>query len=743
MTTSPPSASDPATAFDRLHPQVRRWIRDQGWDELRDVQTRTIDAVLSQQGDVLIAASTAAGKTEAAFLPAMTAVADRPGRGLAILYISPLKALINDQFRRLETLCDRMEMGAVRWHGDAPQAAKARVLRNPQGIALITPESIEALLIRRRGDAQVLLGALDFIIIDELHAFMQGARGLQLSSLLNRIDALAGRRARRVGLSATIGDLKLAAAWLNPDAPDTVTVVESGTDSPELRLQIRGYIRGPEEGGGDDLEDEDRPVALDRIADHAFSVLRGTNNLVFGNSRRSVEALADRLRRRSEAANVPNEFFPHHGSLSKELREGLEGRLKDQSLPTTAIATTTLELGIDIGSVASVATLGAPRSLSSLRQRLGRSGRRKGSPAALRIYVREPALAADIDVLDRLRLDVVRAVAATRLLMERFVEPPRRDPALASTALHQTLAIIAERGGARADVLYDLICAPGPFADLTKADYVGLLRQMADPEVRLIEQAPDGLIMLGEVGERLVAGRDFYAVFESDDEWRLIAGGRTLGVIPLSNIVGEGSLLAFAGRRWRVTAVDEPAKVIEVVAHRAGKLPTFDKLATEPIHDRLSMEMLAVYSLDDEPAWLDTVARQLLKEGRDAFRALNLDRRRLLESGRDTHVLTWRGSAANAVLAVVLTAAGLPSEAHGVGVTVADASTTQVTLALSGMYQAPDPRQISGFVANLQAAKYDGFVPESLLRKGWAHSNAQACADIPALVSEILTSPIS
>lgn len=737
VTTSLPSVSDAASAFDRLHPQVRRWIRDQGWDELRDVQARTIAAVLDGNRDVLISASTAAGKTEAAFLPALTAVAERSERGLSILYVSPLKALINDQFRRLEQLCEQMEIGVVRWHGDAPQAAKARLFRKPEGIALITPESIEALLIRRSRDAQGLLGSLDFIIIDELHAFMQGARGLQLASLLHRIDVLSGKRARRIGLSATLGDLSMAAQWLNPEAPESVAVVESAADGAELKLQIRGYVRADDEKGGDDLEDEVHPVALDLVADHAFMVLRGKNNLVFGGSRRSVEALADRLRRRSEQADVPNEFFPHHGSLAKELRESLEVRLKQDALPTTAVATTTLELGIDIGSVASVATLGAPRSLGALRQRLGRSGRRKGAPAVLRVYVREPRLSSDLNPLEQLRLETVRAVAATRLLVQRFVEPPRRDPALASTALHQTLSIIAERGGAKADALFAAVCSPGPFAALTRADYVGMLRWMANPDVRLIEQAPDGTIMLGEIGERLVGGRDFYAVFESDEEWRLVASGRTLGVIPLSNIVGVGSLLVFAGQRWRIVAVDEAAKVLDVVSHRAGTLPKFDRLSLEPIHDRLSAEMLAVYRGDDSAPYLDKVAADFLIEGRAAFQGLGLERRRLIEFHRDTHVLTWRGSATNGVFAVVLASSGLDCEAHDIGVTVANATATEVSTIIGAISSVPDLDALAAKVANLRQAKYDAFVPEGLLRKGWIQSNLKACEDIPLLLSEI------
>lgn len=736
----PPSGSDEAPSFDRLHPLIRKWIWEQKWDELRDVQDKAIRAILDSVGDVVVAASTAAGKTEAAFLPILTAVSDRTDRGLSVLYVSPLKALINDQFRRLDLLCERMEIDVVRWHGDAPQAAKAKVRRNPRGVALITPESIEAMLVRRPGDAHAMLSSLDFIVIDELHAFLKGPRGLHLASLLRRIDAFASKRARRVGLSATLGDLSMASQWLNPQQPEAVLIVASGSDAPELRLQVRAYIDPDDVDDPDGLErDQGEPTALDQIADHLYPTLRGSNNLVFAGSRKRVEAMADRLRRRCEAANVPNEFFPHHGSLSKGLREELEERLKKGDLPTTGVATTTLELGIDIGSVKSVAQIGAPRSLASLRQRLGRSGRRKGAPAILRIYVRERHLTVDSDPLDHLRLEVVRAVASVRLLIKKFVEPPSVDPSLATVALHQILAVITERGGDRADRLFATICGAGPLSALGRGDYVELLRSMASQESRLIEQAPDGTIMLGEVGESVTGAREFYAIFPTDDEWRLVAAGKTLGTIPLSNAVGVGSLVAFAGQRWRVTAVDDRSKVLQVEFHRSGQIPRFDSIMNEPIHDRLAAEMRAVFDEDDVLSYLDAAAQALLGKGRAAFRDLGLASARFLTSGKDTHVLLWRGTQMNSLFAIALASAGLDCVVNDIGVTVSETQPGPLKSIIGQIVQTPPPvEDLSDFVGNLRAAKYDEMVPEPLLRRLWARANAGLAAQLQSQAAAVL-----
>lgn len=728
-----------ASSYDLLHRGVQRWVRDQGWTELRQVQDRAIQAILDSDGDVLIAAATAAGKTEAAFLPLLGRAADREADGIAILYIAPLKALINDQARRLGNLCDDLGLPLVRWHGDAPQGPKERVRRNPRGVILITPESIEAMLIRRPADARRMFATLDAIVIDELHAFLRGPRGLHLAALLRRIDAL-GTRSRRIGLSATIGDPHVAAAWLCPAAPEAVTLIEVEGGQPELRLQVRGYAERDALVDTDAIDTDGRRIdgesdALSAIADHVWRNLRDSNNLLFAGSRRNVEELADRLRRRSDEAGVPNAFLPHHGNLSRELREEVEARLKDGSVPTTAVATTTLELGIDIGSVASVAQLGAPRSLAGLRQRLGRSGRRADTPAVLRIYVREPAVPADL--LDRLRLPTVRAAAAVRLLLARFVEPPERhDPALLSVAVQQILSLIVERGGVAPAALHRALFASPPLA-IAPTELAALLRGMADAEAGLIEQAPDGLLMLGSEGERITERRDFYANFETDDEWTLVAGGRTLGTIPLANAVAIGGLIGFAGRRWRITAVDDRSRVVQVTAHPAGRLPMFENGSAEPIHDRLAAEIRAVLEDNDMPPWLDAVATAFLAEGRAAWKAIGAPDSGLIEAGRATHLLTWRGTAFNGLAAVLFISAGLHAEAHDIGVAIEGIGPAELASRLPEFMNLLDIRRLSVNVEGLRREKYDGFVPEALLRSAWADRHVAILPELEALLRTI------
>ncbi|MFD0575083.1 DEAD/DEAH box helicase [Dactylosporangium darangshiense] len=416
-----PASQRLSTQFGRLHPAVQRWVYDQGWRGLRDVQERAVTPILAGDRDVILAAATASGKTEAAWLPIASALLADPDRaGIAAVYIGPLKALINDQHDRLTALFGDHHIAVHRWHGDVPQSQKQRVLRAPSGVLLITPESLEALFVLHGGRIATLFAGLQHVVVDELHSFVGTERGAQLQSLLHRLELVVRRAVPRIGLSATLGDFNAAADFLRPGRGADVAIVEGADDGGEIRLQLRGYVaRRPDEG-----EDPPHETA---IAQHLFETLRGSDNLVFANSRAAVEHYTDRLTRMSELLRVPNEFRPHHGNLAKDIREHVEAQLKDRSTPVTAVCTSTLEMGIDIGSVDSIAQIGPPHHVAALRQRLGRSGRRGDQPAVLRMYVAEHALDGQSSPIDALRVALFQTAAVVDLLLARWYEPPDRD----------------------------------------------------------------------------------------------------------------------------------------------------------------------------------------------------------------------------------------------------------------------------------------------------------------------------
>lgn len=724
MTNSPPSSSDSAS-FDLLHASVRRWIWQRQWKELRDIQDNSIPVLLAGDRDVLISAATAGGKTEAAFLPIVSAIAEDEEPGFKALYIGPLKALINDQFHRLESLCEMAEVPVFRWHGDISASTKKKARERPAGIVLITPESLEALFVRRGAEITRLFASLRYVVIDELHAFIGSERGVQMQSLLARLEVAVDRRVVRVGLSATLGDLSLAAECLRPGGGGAVVRLDSKEDSRELRVQVRGYLTKASGQG----EEKERPSARHDIAAHLFAKLRGSHNLIFAGARRDVELYADTLRSLCEDQRLPNEFLPHHGNLSKDLRETVEARLKDGSMPTSAVCTTTLELGIDIGDVESVAQIGAPRSIAALRQRLGRSGRRAGKPAVLRIYVEEPELTARSHVLDTLRLETVQAAAAVRLLVNGWCEPPLPLALHLSTLAHQVLALIAQHGGVKAGSAFATLCQAGPFRKVDKATFVDLLRSLGSPEHGLIEQSPDGLLMLAGNGERMVEHYGFYAVFETPEEYRVMSGGRQLGVLPVDSPLAPEMMIVFAGRRWVVLSVSATDKVLEVAPAPGGIPPNFTGGNVGPLHDRLVAECLAVYAGADVPAYLDANGRELLVEGRAAWQRLGLDSNRITSSGKSTLLFPWVGTTKRDSLFLALRAYGLKAEVSDIAIQVwAEQQEVIEVLRRLASSPPPDPIILARAVDNKLAEKYDDYLGEDLLCRAWAAGRIDADA---------------
>ena len=358
------------------------------------------------------------------------------------------------------------------------------------------------------------------------------------------------------------------------------------------------------------------------------------------------------LRRPPRSTLFPYTTRLRSGSLAKDYREEAERALKDGGRAATAICTTTLELGIDIGSVKSICQVGPPPSVASLRQRLGRSGRRKGEPAILRSYCIEPALEPKSSISDNLREGLVQSVAMMRLLIGGWFEPPRVGGIHASTLVQQILSIIAERGGAHARELWETLAAEGgPFKGLSREDFLLLLKRMG--ELHLLIQDSSGLLLHGELGEKLVNHYEFFAAFSSDEEFRLVCDGKALGSLPVTRPLVPEQRIIFAGRRWRVLEVDGDKKLIVVAPDKGGAPPAFDGSGAM-VHDRVRQEMRIVLASSDRVPFLDEGAQALLEEGRNCYQRVALDANQVLERGNEICLITWRGDWVNDALALLL-----------------------------------------------------------------------------------------
>jgi ATP-dependent Lhr-like helicase len=732
------------------------WIWKQGWETLRDIQEQSIPILVRGDRDLIISAGTASGKTEAAFLPIVSnlASADRPpGAGWSALYISPMKALLNDQMGRMETLCEEVDIEVTKWHGDVAASTKAKARKRPGGILLITPESLEALLMRRGNEIARLFQALTYVVVDEMHAFMGSPRGKQLQSIMHRIDVAAGVQPCRVGLSATLADELSSKKFLRPSSPAAVTILPGGAGGQDLKLQLRGYIsesRGEkrrrlaiERAAADEADGQDKSkIWTDSseaaITRHLFETLRGGRSLIFAGSRNRVETTTLALTGLSEAIGTPQEFFPHHGNLSRELREQAEVRLKDIERPASIVCTTTLELGIDVGPIDSVAQLGPGQTVSGMRQRVGRTGRRAGQPSVMRVYVREVGLDETTHPLDALRRDTVQSIAMLNLMLAKWNEPPSAGQRHLSTLLHQVLALIAQHGGISPRGAWALLVESQVFEMVDHDLFKGLLRQMASE--KLIEQAVDGTLLPGPEGEKVLESREAYSVFKTPAEFKVISdGGRLIGQIPVENYLSAGQLAVLGGRRWRVFEVHSERREIVVTAATGGMPPVFGGEPKAP-EDGVIQEMWRVYQERGTPRYLDPAAARLLHEGRETFERLGLGARSIVPFSDTMLIFPWVGERRLTALLLELTRAGLETTHMGLALAVPAAKQRRLEEELVRIARSPppDPITLARLVEQNSFEKYDDFLSEEQRTLAYATGYMDA-ESLPNTAARILS----
>lgn len=721
------------SAFDSLHEKVKRWIWQQGWEGLRDVQERSIPHLLAGGRDLIIMAATAGGKTEAAFLPIVSRLATDgapSGGGFQAIYVSPMRALINDQFGRMENLCSEVDIEVTKWHGDVSASIKAKASKKPSGIVLITPESLEAILVRRGREVARLFRGLSYVVIDEMHVFLDDPRGKQLQSILHRIDVAANVKPIRVGLSATLADEDAACAFLRPLDPGRVDVLPPSPGGPQIKLQLRGYIKPtfkvrkppatPSEANGTAVPEDPASIALTR---HLFETHRGHRSLIFAGSRQNVELTTVRLTEMTEAMGVPEEFFAHHGNLSREHREHAEQRMKDRSRPASIVCTTTLELGIDVGDIEAVAQIGPGHTVSGMRQRLGRSGRRPGQAAVMRVYVTESELGDRMHPLDALRPQTVQAIAMINLMLRRWNEPPEASRLHLSTLLHQVMALVAEHGGVTAARAWDVLVRSGTFANVDMGLFKTLLRRMGSPEVGLLEQAPDGTLLPGPAGERLLESRDIFSVFMSPEDYKVVAeGGRAIGQVPATNPFLPGQMLILAGRRWRVIEVNGQRRELTVRPAHGGVPPSFGGDAQPPA-DGVVEEMRRFWEELTLPAFLDPTAKQLVAEARTTYDRLGLRHSLVARHEGQLLLFPWVGKKKLQALVLALANFGLEPEPLGIaiGVSVEHKAILENALRALANGHVPSALELARMVKNKEVEKFDPLLGDELLDQVWAN----------------------
>ena len=627
-----------SSSFDLLNTKVQQWVWKQGWTSLKDIQENSIPPILDDNCDVIISAATAGGKTEAVFLPILTNILRWENvSGYQVLYISPLKSLINDQYRRLLDMTKEMSINVTPWHGDISSSKKHNSLKDPNGILIITPESLEALFVHNHLKLKKAFGNLKYVVIDELHAFIATERGKQLQSLMSRIENVIGKHIPRIAMSATFSDFGIVKDFLRQDHCIPCIIPDQGKINHEIKVLIKDY--------GYNEESE----INNNITDEIFLRLRGENNLVFTNSRHECECFTSLLNEKCREENVPNEFRIHHGSISKETRTKVEHELQSGSLPITAICTATLELGVDIGKVKSIAQIGTSNSVSGLRQRLGRSGRR-GEASILRVFTYDYKRKA-IGLLDFLRDDLFQNIAVIELLKAHKYETPTIDGIHLSTLIQQILSLIAEYGSFLPKDGWKLLCQNGAFSNVSVNLFLKLLRDLGKNDV--IRQMENGQIIIGPTGDEILSDKEFYAVFTTYLEFEIINSQNGEQIGSLQAQIGIGVSIVLGGRKWLVTEIDYRTGRAYVEPSDYGEIPFFFFFCYE-IDGIIAQKMKDIYMSDEIYPYLDVKSEAIktLHNARSFFAHKHLEKN-FSFFGEDNILLTWAGSKINRTISLI------------------------------------------------------------------------------------------
>ncbi|MGI6108171.1 MAG: DEAD/DEAH box helicase [Lachnospiraceae bacterium] len=834
--------------FDRYAPFIQDFIYRNNWQSLRAIQVAAGDAIFNTDSNLLLCASTASGKTEAAFFPILTLLSEDPPASVGVLYIGPLKALINDQFSRLNDLCEEAGIPVWHWHGDVPQSHKNKLLRHPSGILQITPESLEALMLHKHAAIGKLFGDLRFVVIDEVHSLMRGDRGGQTLCLLERLSRLAGCNPRRVGLSATIGDLEATGRFLasgtgrgtviprvqekkqvwrlsmehfyisGPQASDperrkaagqpsdaaddsgeeiidayVIPAVQpesagprgGGNAAPEYGANPgaeRGGNQGAESGwdtapktgtavgtesegnpgagsegsqsagsqgslsvdfrGGNGTDSRngqsgplpvlaaatDRaPVAADPGIGYIFEHTRGKKCLVFCNSREEAEAVTTTLRQYCEAKHEPDRFLIHHGNLSPSLRESAEELMKDEDASLTTVTTSTLELGIDIGRLERAFQLGAPFTVSSFLQRMGRTGRR-GDPPEMWFVMREDPPEPRAMLPENVPWDLIQGIALVQVyLEERWVEPPRLDRMPYSLLYHQTMSTLAGGGEMSPAELAGRVLSLSYFHRISADDYRVLLNHLI--EIDHIQQTERGGLIVGLAGERITNSYKFYAVFQENEEYTVRSDSEELGTLVQPPPPGEK--IAIAGHVWVVEEVDRARH--NVYCHLVkGKVPAYFGECPGDIHTHILERMRGVLAEQKSYPYLMQNAEARLAVARNMAAHSGLLENPLISLGGNMWALfPWLGTYAFLALerflrircGAVLGIKGFDSaRPYYIQFTMKTSPAEFFEIVTSAARQPLTGMDLLYPKEEPYFDKYDEFVPVELLRKGFACS---------------------
>lgn len=611
-----------------LHPLLRHHIVNSlGWTSLRPLQEQSIQAIL-RKAHCLLIAPTAGGKTEAAIFPLLSQLLSTESAGITILYVCPLRALLNNLFERLDAYCSMVGLRAGLWHGDVSAHQRRKLLDHPPHVLLTTPESLEAMLISAKGVAREQLKHVRTIVVDEIHAFARDDRGTHMLAVLERIQALAGQPLHRIGLSATVGNPDELLQWLVNDSPGELQVVRSEGDKPKIDVQL------------------DFVGNLENAATVISRLHRGEKRLVFCDSRRRVEELGVLLR----ALGV--QTFLSHSSLSREQRHEAEKAFAE-SRDCVIVATSTLELGIDVGDLDHVIQIDSPSTVASFLQRLGRTGRRSGTTRnCLFLATNQRSL--------------LQAGGLLRLWNEGYVEPISAPRFPAHLAAQQLIAMVLQDGRIAKNTCFERIDRVAAFKSIDRPTMESILSHLLANEF-FFEDA--GFLTIGDASQSEFGRKNFLelvSAFTSPPVFLVLHGIKELGSIDQNLLwhlqTSDKRIVRLAGLDWAITSIEWKSKVVHVTPSQEKGRPMWLGQG-ESLSFELCQSIRNLLIEDDSPPWLTKRGKDALASARHEQEFLALNPASCISTERGLEWHTYAGGHLNLAVSQTL-AAALRAEVH-------------------------------------------------------------------------------
>lgn len=572
------------SVFARFAPRLQNAIVARlGWSSLRPVQELAGEALL-EGANAVVLAPTAGGKTEAAIFPALSQLIEHPSDAVAVVYIAPIRALLNNQEDRLGLYTEMVGLRRFVWHGDTTESQRRKFLWEPAEILMTTPESLEVMQISQRIDASALFGDLRLIVVDEVHALAGTDRGAHLMSVLERVASLSRHDVQRVGLSATVGNPEAVLRWLQGTSSRRAVVVDPPKSPVRRQLLV---VHRPD---------------LPSLARDAARVARGGKSLFFCQTRSVTEAVAEQMRR------AGTEVFVHHSAVSREERQQAEERFH-HGTDACIVCTSTLELGIDVGDLDRVLQAEAPTTVSSFLQRMGRTGRREGQIANTTFFCETSE-------------GVLQATALVELAREGWVERIEVNPRCWPVLIHQLLAMSLAANGVTADEAWSHLQRVPDFGGIRPEEYERLVAWMLE-DGSLVRVS--GRLVLGQKAERRFGRRNFadlYAVFSSPQSYTVHTGnGHALGSLNqdfVDRLVDGVSCFLLGGRPWVVLQIRHDDRRIVVAAAPLGREPTWGGFLPQFLGFELCQKIRDVLLKAEAYGYLSREAAMVLAEQREA-----------------------------------------------------------------------------------------------------------------------------